>query len=224
MTGSRCNFIQTGLYFFHIVQAVQRDIGHSYDTIHWSSDIMRHGRKKCGPGLVAVLRLLEGICQMLTHIMFFGCLLKHGKILAVIRRNHMDCKPALHFIGAIPHHGFPGHLLIQCSVQETVSRRIIRRHSAGTKYQLRPFLYLLCSNSKKHRQVVRHKLHLLCRRCVEQKHKIYIGGKISEQLFPILPLPCLLPHRLSSSYKISNRNRTNQKKSKHSIKHNDDRC
>ena len=112
MAGCRCNLIQTGLYLFHIVQTLQRHIGHSYDTIHWSSDIMGHGRKKRGPCPIAVLCLQEGVCQMLTHVMFFGCFLKHGKILAVIRRNHMDCKPALHFIGIIPHHSFPGHLFL----------------------------------------------------------------------------------------------------------------
>ena len=86
---------------------------------------MGHRGKEGRSCTVTVLRLRQGIRQLIPHIMLTGRLMKYCQILSVIRRYQMDRNPTSHLIWSASYHGLPCNLLSKRPLQEAVPGLIL---------------------------------------------------------------------------------------------------
>ena len=85
MAAGRVDFCKAILYFIRGIQVGLSNDRHSYDSVHRRADIMGHGGKKVGFGVVGYLGCLAGILQHLFLPHLFHALPGHIKAHAVIR-------------------------------------------------------------------------------------------------------------------------------------------
>ena len=107
-------------------------------------------------------------------MMLHGGIMHHSQILPAISRNKMYFRPALQFIVCTRLILFADFFL-QRAFKECLSFRILSRHSAMIKQNIRPGRHLPRLHIKQQAHIVGNHLHALLGRSIDQKCKIDIG-------------------------------------------------
>ena len=145
MLRSETDFIQTMRDFFRFVQVRLSDGRHADNSVHRRTDIVRHRGEKDSSGLIAFLRLLQGVGQILTHVMLSRRFVQDGEILIAVNGNEINLNPALKLVfstGLI----FITQPLGQLAVEKRMTGRILRRHPAAQKQTFRMVNGFFCFN------------------------------------------------------------------------------